>query len=91
MHAAWVRFATDGDPGWEAWNPAHPVHVFGDGPPHTAHGHRDAELALWTTGATDRPAPAIPAPATADGSPACFTEPRAVIRRLRRSGGVRDA
>src|SRR4051794_25558605 len=25
MHAAWVRFATTGDPGWEAWDASRPV------------------------------------------------------------------
>ncbi|MYR63297.1 carboxylesterase family protein, partial [Streptomyces sp. SID625] len=45
MHAAWVRFAADGDPGWAAWGPDHPVRVFGDGPARTAYGPRDAELA----------------------------------------------
>ncbi|WP_186785466.1 carboxylesterase/lipase family protein, partial [Streptomyces misionensis] len=40
MHAAWVRFATSGDPGWEAWDASHPVRIFGDGPAHTAYGPR---------------------------------------------------
>lgn len=35
MHGAWVRFAETGDPGWQAWDAAHPVRVFGDGAPHT--------------------------------------------------------
>ncbi|MEV7884696.1 carboxylesterase/lipase family protein [Streptomyces sp. NPDC002817] len=30
MHGAWVRFAVDGDPGWEAWDETHPVRIFGD-------------------------------------------------------------
>ncbi|WP_328672135.1 carboxylesterase/lipase family protein [Streptomyces sp. NBC_00328] len=47
MHGAWVRFAADGDPGWAAWDPSHPVRVFGAGAPHTVHGPRDRELALW--------------------------------------------
>ncbi|MGW7435392.1 carboxylesterase/lipase family protein [Streptomyces sp. NPDC054849] len=29
MHAAWVRFAVTGDPGWEAWNGDGPPKVFG--------------------------------------------------------------
>ncbi|MBT2448751.1 carboxylesterase/lipase family protein [Streptomyces sp. ISL-43] len=29
MHAAWVRFAVDGDPGWEPWNGGGPPKVFG--------------------------------------------------------------
>ena len=28
MHAAWVRFVTSGDPGWQAWD-GHNPHVFG--------------------------------------------------------------
>ncbi|WP_229858442.1 carboxylesterase family protein, partial [Streptomyces anandii] len=81
MHTAWVRFAAEGDPGWEAWDARHPVRVFGDGEPRTVYGPRDAELALWTI-----PAPTAP---PADSIPTRSTEPRAVIRRLRRSGGVR--
>ncbi|WP_159663400.1 carboxylesterase/lipase family protein [Streptomyces mexicanus] len=109
MHAAWVRFATDGDPGWEPWDTTHPVRVFGDGPPHTVHGPRDAELALWAAGAaaaaspgrTGRPGtPPRPAGGPSDGTPEGTrdgtpvpraAELRAVIRRLRRSGGVRGA
>ncbi|MFD3681423.1 carboxylesterase/lipase family protein [Streptomyces sp. NPDC058613] len=29
MHAAWVRFALTGDPGWEPWNGSGPPKVFG--------------------------------------------------------------
>ncbi|MET9464587.1 carboxylesterase family protein [Streptomyces sp. NPDC006544] len=29
MHAAWVRFAVEGDPGWAAWNGDGPPKVFG--------------------------------------------------------------
>ncbi|MEU9235694.1 carboxylesterase/lipase family protein [Streptomyces subrutilus] len=29
MHAAWVRFAVRGDPGWEPWNGSGPPKVFG--------------------------------------------------------------
>jgi para-nitrobenzyl esterase len=47
MHGAWVRFAVDGDPGWAAWDASHPVRIFGAGEPHTVHGPRDRELALW--------------------------------------------
>ncbi|MFI7357103.1 carboxylesterase/lipase family protein [Streptomyces avidinii] len=42
MHAAWVRFAVEGDPGWAAWN--------GDGPPKVFGGPSlDAEQASVTT------------------------------------------
>lgn len=47
MHAAWVRFAVSGDPGWASWDAKHPVRVFGAGDPHTVLGPRDRELALW--------------------------------------------
>ncbi|MEV8030612.1 carboxylesterase family protein [Streptomyces sp. NPDC086182] len=47
MHGAWVRFAVDGDPGWAAWDASRPVRIFGAGDPHTVHGPRDRELALW--------------------------------------------
>ncbi|MER6405097.1 carboxylesterase family protein [Streptomyces viridosporus] len=79
MHGAWVRFVSDGSPGWERWDAEHPVRVFGDGEPHLAHGPRDRELALWTATAT---APGEPAPASAP-------ELRSVVRRLRRSGALR--
>ncbi|MFE2644172.1 carboxylesterase/lipase family protein [Streptomyces nigra] len=85
MHGAWVRFATDGDPGWQPWDPTHPVRVFGDGAPRTDLGPRDAELSLWTPA----PHPPDPAPAPADGTAARGTEMRAVVRRLRLPGAVR--
>ncbi|MFD7391172.1 carboxylesterase/lipase family protein [Streptomyces sp. NPDC059852] len=81
MHGAWVRFATDGDPGWRPWDPTHPVRIFGDGEPRTDLGPRDAEVALWTT---PRPVPALPA-----GTTPRNTEMRAVVRRLRLPGAVR--
>ncbi|MFK4152276.1 carboxylesterase/lipase family protein [Streptomyces fungicidicus] len=77
MHGDWVRFVTDGSPGWERWNSRHPVRIYGDGAPRTAYGPRDRELALWAA-----PAAGEPAPATAP-------ELRSVIRRLRRSGALR--
>ncbi|MEU0738810.1 carboxylesterase family protein [Streptomyces sp. NPDC006134] len=57
MHAAWVRFATTGDPGWEAWDATHPVRIFDAGPPRVVPGPRDREVALWppgNPGRTDR-------------------------------------
>ncbi|MEG3626887.1 carboxylesterase/lipase family protein [Streptomyces poriticola] len=50
MHGAWVRFVSDGDPGWEAWDATHPVRLFDAGAPRTVRGPRDRELALWGTG-----------------------------------------
>lgn len=47
IHAAWVRFATNGDPGWRAWDPARPVMVFDDPVSTVADAPRDAELAAW--------------------------------------------
>ncbi|MGW0843667.1 carboxylesterase/lipase family protein [Streptomyces sp. NPDC002787] len=48
MHSAWVRFATDGTPGWPAWDATHPVRVF-DAPDdeRIVYGPYDPELALW--------------------------------------------
>ncbi|TPW77453.1 carboxylesterase/lipase family protein [Schumannella soli] len=46
MHAAWVRFATTGDPGWPAWDARHPTRVFGT-PSRLVEGPRDAQLASW--------------------------------------------
>ncbi|MCX5527263.1 carboxylesterase family protein [Streptomyces bobili] len=105
MHGAWVRFATTGDPGWEPWDPTHPVRVFGevDGISHTEYGLRDRELALWSAdprrdadgdaegieGAGESETPAPPAvPGTLPVRPLRGTELRAVVRRLRRTGGV---
>ncbi|MEW2422079.1 carboxylesterase family protein [Streptomyces nigra] len=85
MHGTWVRFATDGDPGWQPWDATHPVRVFGDGAPRTDLGPRDAELSLWTPA----PHPPDPAPAPANGTPPRGTEMRAVVRRLRLPGAVR--
>ncbi len=87
MHGAWVRFAVEGDPGWQAWDDTRPVRIFGDGDTYTAHGPRDAELALWA--ATAPPAEPVPASALADGSPVPATEVRSVVRRLRLPGSVR--
>jgi para-nitrobenzyl esterase len=100
MHGAWVRFAVDGDPGWEAWDDTHPVRIFGDdqsdsvcGPPYTAHGPRDAEFALWTAERSEptdvTPPESTPASALPDGSPTRSTELRSVVRRLRLPGAVR--
>lgn len=77
MHAAWVRFVTDGSPGWERWDEDHPVRIFGDGPPRTARGPRDRELSLWTRPTAEHPPP-VPSP-----------ELRSVVRRLRRTGALR--
>ncbi|WP_196217804.1 carboxylesterase/lipase family protein [Streptomyces blattellae] len=87
MHSAWVRFATDGDPGWRHWDGTHPVRLFGDGEPEIAFGPRDAELALWAADARAREA--VPDSAPADGALARGAEIRSVVRRLRLPGSVR--
>ncbi|MET7452073.1 carboxylesterase family protein [Streptomyces sp. NPDC005574] len=88
MHGAWVRFAVDGDPGWQHWDATHPVRIFGDGEPHIAYGPRDAELAVWAADAVAREGRIAPAPL--DGGPtARGTELRSVVRRLRLPGAVR--
>ncbi|MFI8230821.1 carboxylesterase/lipase family protein [Streptomyces sp. NPDC085900] len=87
MHGAWVRFAADGDPGWEAWDPRHPVRIFDAEEPRTAYGPRDAELALWTAAETAPREPddtGVPEP-----TPARTADLRATVRRLRRSTGAR--
>ncbi|WSP75159.1 carboxylesterase family protein [Streptomyces sp. NBC_01236] len=90
MHTAWVRFAVDGDPGWAAWDASHPVRIFGDGDPHTVHGPRDRELALWDADSakpvsSPESAPASRPPA---GWPTRNTAPLSAVRRFRRSGGA---
>ncbi|QFR01085.1 carboxylesterase family protein [Streptomyces phaeolivaceus] len=51
LHSAWVRFATDGTPGWPAWHAGHPVRVFdtpeAPGGDRIVLGPYDPELALW--------------------------------------------
>ncbi|WP_225830635.1 carboxylesterase/lipase family protein [Streptomyces sp. NK08204] len=80
MHQAWVRFVSTGDPGWPAWDPSHPVRVFGDGAAPVAHGPRDREVALWSTAAT---VPVQASPASEPRAPGA--EIAAAMRRLRRS------
>jgi para-nitrobenzyl esterase len=86
MHAAWVRFAVDGDPGWPAWDASHPVRMFGTDPG-LLHGPRDHEMRLWQ--AESARAAAAPAPEPGPRPPLRDTAPLAAVRRLRRSGGVR--
>lgn len=87
MHRAWVRFAMEGDPGWQTWDDSHPVRIFGDGETRTALGPRDPELALWATAA---PPEVVPTATLADGAPPPRgTEMRSVVRRLRLPGAVR--
>ncbi|MFJ5727497.1 carboxylesterase/lipase family protein [Streptomyces paradoxus] len=101
MHTAWVRFAAEGDPGWERWDDTHPVRVFGDRAPdawdglaYTEHGPRDRELALWDADAARPPETTEtmetpPASLPADDAARRGAELRSVVRRLRRSGALR--
>ncbi|GGW64031.1 carboxylic ester hydrolase [Streptomyces lucensis JCM 4490] len=82
MHAAWVRFATTGNPGWQAWDDSHPVRVFDGGVPYTAYGSLDEAMALWTT------ASQVPEPAPGGTVRAPGAELAAAVRRLRRSVGA---
>ncbi|SEC48777.1 para-nitrobenzyl esterase [Streptomyces sp. 2131.1] len=47
MHAAWVRFATHGDPGWPGWDASRPVMSFGPGAAALVRAPRDDELRGW--------------------------------------------
>ncbi|MYS37853.1 carboxylesterase type B [Streptomyces sp. KhCrAH-43] len=47
MHAAWVRFATHGDPGWPGWDASRPVMRFGPGAAALVRAPRDDELRGW--------------------------------------------
>ncbi|MGY3679594.1 carboxylesterase/lipase family protein [Streptomyces sp. TE33382] len=47
MHAAWVRFAATGDPGWPSWDATRPVMGFGPGAPAVVLAPRDDELSGW--------------------------------------------
>ena len=61
MHGAWVRFAVDGDPGWQRWDDTHPVRIFGDGrrrTPRTARATPSWPCGRPTPSGLRRPAPA---------------------------------
>ncbi|MEU2656852.1 carboxylesterase family protein [Streptomyces sp. NPDC007325] len=47
MHSAWVAFATDGDPGWRAWDAERPVMTFGAGRPAVVLAPREDERRAW--------------------------------------------
>ncbi|MFB7941815.1 carboxylesterase/lipase family protein [Streptomyces sp. NPDC056049] len=49
MHAAWVAFAADGDPGWRAWDAERPVMTFGPGRPALVLAPREDERHAWDT------------------------------------------
>ncbi|RRR64569.1 carboxylesterase/lipase family protein, partial [Streptomyces sp. RP5T] len=87
MHGAWVRFATDGDPGWQAWDATHPVQIFGKGDPHLVSGPRDGDFAVWTADSTTEATAPVAEPP--EGWPSRTAELRSVVRRLRRTGLAR--
>lgn len=88
MHSAWVRFATDGDPGWQPWDETHPVRIFDADPPRVAYGPRDADFALWTA-APPPELQTVPAMVPPRSPSSRATELRSVVRRLRLPGSVR--
>ncbi|MFF6793933.1 carboxylesterase/lipase family protein [Streptomyces filamentosus] len=47
MHAAWVAFAAEGDPGWRAWDAERPVMTFGPGRPSLVLAPREDERRSW--------------------------------------------
>ncbi|MFF8838118.1 carboxylesterase/lipase family protein [Streptomyces sp. NPDC015130] len=47
MHAAWVAFATTGDPGWRRWDARRPVMTFGPGEPALVEAPREEERLAW--------------------------------------------
>jgi para-nitrobenzyl esterase len=47
MHAAWVRFARTGDPGWEAWSAQRPVQTFDSPTSRVVHAPREETRAVW--------------------------------------------
>jgi para-nitrobenzyl esterase len=47
MHAAWVRFAKSGDPGWEKWGSRRPVQTFDAPVSHLVYAPHERERAAW--------------------------------------------
>jgi para-nitrobenzyl esterase len=47
MHAAWVRFAKTGDPGWEPWTAKRPVENFDAPTPGIVYAPREETRAVW--------------------------------------------
>lgn len=54
VHAAWVRFAKTGDPGWREWDADRPTMVFGAERSEVVDRRRDAQLAAWREREGDR-------------------------------------
>lgn len=47
MHAAWVAFATTGDPGWPTWDASRPTKVFDSPVSRVDHSLREDERVRW--------------------------------------------
>jgi para-nitrobenzyl esterase len=47
MHAAWIKFAVDGDPGWPAYDASRPVMFFDAGGGAVQHNPRKEEREIW--------------------------------------------
>ncbi len=47
MHAAWVRFADRGEPGWAPYDASRPVMVFDTGGGRVRHDPRREEREIW--------------------------------------------
>jgi para-nitrobenzyl esterase len=47
LHAAWIAFASSGDPGWQEWNAERPVMTFGADPSGVVRAPREEERLLW--------------------------------------------
>lgn len=105
VHGAWVRFACGGDPGWPAWDAAHPVRVFDAGAgaePRTEAGGDACAAAgepVVAYGPRDRQlalwergsgsAVSAPAARPRPGPSPRGTARRSVAARFRRSAGAR--
>jgi para-nitrobenzyl esterase len=50
MHAAWIRFASDGDPGWRAFDGSYPVMVFSGAGCALEEDPRGDERRIWSAG-----------------------------------------
>jgi para-nitrobenzyl esterase len=48
MHAAWIRFATDGEPGWQQFDASYPVMTFGGPAPGIVLDPRGDERRVWS-------------------------------------------
>ena len=48
MHATWVRFASDGNPGWEPFDSSYPVMTFGVAAPSVVLDPRGDERRIWS-------------------------------------------